>query len=119
MTLVDTSVWIDHFRRNNELLRDLIERENVSTHPFVVGELACGPLADRSAILANLAKLPSARIATHREVLALVENRALWNKGIGWIDAHLLASAMVCGYRLWTLDRALEKIAVALTISYT
>lgn len=118
MTLVDTSVWIDHFCSNNSSLRHLLETENVTTHPFVIGELACGNLAKRTEVLSDLAELPAAIPATHHEVMEIVEQRGLWSKGIGWVDAHLLASAFLSNSRLWTLDRALSSVAHMLDIAY-
>ncbi|HEY1730009.1 MAG TPA: PIN domain-containing protein [Candidatus Baltobacteraceae bacterium] len=113
MTLVDTSVWIDYFRRGNSKLEDLLEDDTVLTHPFVIGELACGALPDRRRILADLAVLPRTNVAHHDEVLHLVENRALWSQGVGWIDCHLLASAIISRCNLWTLDLALQRAAAA------
>jgi predicted nucleic acid-binding protein len=112
--LVDTSVWIDHFRRRSARLSSLLEEGRVLTHPFVIGELACGLLADRRAVLGLLAELPSASVATDVEVMDLIERRSLAGRGIGFVDAHLLASAMLEGVLLWTLDRRLAASAVRL-----
>lgn len=114
MTLVDSSVWVDHFRRNNSTLEALLEEGQVLTHPLVIGELACGALPNRRQTLAYLTALPSASAALHEDVLQLVERRALWGKGLGWIDSHLLASAILSGCRLWTLDVSLQRAAAAL-----
>jgi predicted nucleic acid-binding protein len=114
LILVDTSVWIDHFRDRNDKLAELLGRELVLTHSFVLGELACGNLRNRERILADLALLPGARPARHEEVLLAVDERRLWGKGIGWIDAHLLTSAMITKCGLWTYDRALTQAASAL-----
>ncbi len=109
--MVDTSVWIDHLRRGNApLARQLVEGE-VWCHPFVVGELACGQLDDRSEILSLLSSLPQAPLAVQEEVLAFVDANGLAGKGIGWIDAHLLAAARLAGVGLWTLDRPLGAVA--------
>jgi predicted nucleic acid-binding protein len=118
MTLADTSIWIDHFRADNASLRELIETESLGSHPFVIGEIACGSLKNRAAVLGYLAQLPRALPASNEEVMALLERRALWNKGIGWVDAHLLASALLSRCRLWTLDVPLLTIARSLDISY-
>ncbi len=80
-------------------------------HPFVIGELACGDLEDRDEILGLLSRLPSAVVADHDEVLGLVERRGLFGRGIGWIDMHLLASALLTGVVLWTHDRRLSEVA--------
>jgi predicted nucleic acid-binding protein len=116
LILVDTSVWIDHLRRGNARLRPLLEEGAVLAHPFVVGEIACGSLRSRQEILRLLHLLPQARIAGHDEVLALVEGRRLHGLGLGWIDAHLLASALLSAAPLWTLDRRLGDAASTLGI---
>jgi predicted nucleic acid-binding protein len=117
LILVDTSVWIDHFKNGVVRLRALLEQGLVLTHPFVVGELACGNLRNRAAIMADLARLPLIRPATHSEVLRLVEERRLWGKGVGWIDAHLLAAALIIQCRLWTHDRRLAVFAQRLQLT--
>lgn len=117
MRLVDTSVWVDFFRRGSAaspLARALGDGE-VRTHPFVIGELALGSLGRaRSAILADLRLLPLLPILAEAEVHALVEARDLTASGIGWVDAHLIASALIAGCALWTLDRRLARVASAL-----
>ena len=109
--LVDTSVWIDHFRSGNARLAFRLERGEVWCHAFVIGELACGKLANRREILRRLEALPQADVAEHREVLAFLETHDLPGRGIGWIDAHLLASARLTRLPLWTLDRQLAAVA--------
>ena len=116
MILADTSLWIDHFRRGNAALRELLESDEVVMHPFVIGELACGSLKNRYEILDLLARLPQATIADHGEVMNLVESKRLYNKGIGWIDAHLLASALLADIALLTLDKPLLEVAGSLGI---
>lgn len=111
MILVDTSVWIDHLRRGNAELAVRLEAADVWSHPFVIGELACGNLKRRSDILASLATLPLAPVATHQEVMTFVDASRFWASGIGWIDAHLLASSRLAHLGLWTLDRALALVA--------
>jgi predicted nucleic acid-binding protein len=115
--LVDTSVWADHFRVGDRRLSELLEQQQVLTHPFVIGELACGRLRHRSRVLADLERLPMAPLADHREVLALIERRSLAGTGIGWVDAHLLASALIARAFLWTKDRTLERQARRLGLS--
>jgi len=117
MILADTSVWINHFRSGNPTLAALLEESRIGTHPFVIGELSCGSLRNRAKILSLLEALPQVRIAGQREVLRLVENERLYGCGIGWIDAHLLASALLSDAIIWTLDRSLSKIAIALGIA--
>jgi hypothetical protein len=112
MILVDTSVWVAHFRKGGTKLGELLSEASVLVHPFVVGELACGNLRNRAAILSDLKVLPYALSATHEEVMRLVEDRQLWGLGIGWIDAHLLASALLSHCQLWTLDGRLVRAAI-------
>ena len=109
--LVDTSVWVDHFRRRNDTLSGLLEATRVWSHPFVVGELACGHLKGRREILGALAALPQTPLVEHSDVLAFVERERLMGRGLGWIDVHLLASAVHTNVPLWTLDRRLSAIA--------
>src|SRR5512138_3481717 len=108
MILVDTSVWVEHFRTGNSLGVVLAEGL-VLTHPFVIGEIACGNLRNRANILADLAALSSAAAASDDEVMRLVEQHKPWARGIGWIDAHLIASALITNCRLWTLDQPLRR----------
>ena len=110
--LVDTSVWIDHFRRSDHDLEYLLEDGLVLTHPFVIGELACGSMAKRSQVLELLAALPTVLIATNDEALALVDRHRLFGTGLGWIDVHLLASAKLSQEPLCTADRRLRAAAV-------
>ena len=112
--LVDTSVWIDHFRRGNAVLADRLTRGEVRSHPFVTGELSCGNLRRRKEILSLLAALPQAMLAGHEETLAFVEANRLMGRGIGWVDVHLLASARLTGIPFWTLDRRLIEVAGSL-----
>lgn len=93
MILVDTSVWIDHLRAGDEGLIALLSGNQVLTHPFVIGELACGNLANRREVLRLLGDLPKAPVATHAEVLFFIEQHALMGRGIGYVDAHLIAAA--------------------------
>ena len=116
MILVDTSVWIQHLRKGSDQLRSLLDEEQVFCHPFVVGELACGRLRNRQEVLSLLRALPQARFAEHEEVLHLLEGRHLYGRGLGWVDAHLLASALLTRCTLWTLDRPLGRAAAALEI---
>jgi predicted nucleic acid-binding protein len=117
MILVDTSVWVQHLRKGNERLRSLLDEEQVVCHPFIIGELACGTLRNREEVLSLLKALPQARIAEDEVVLHLLDGRRLYGRGIGWIDAHLVASALITGCTLWTFDKPLEKVATALSIS--
>lgn len=110
MILVDTSVWIDHFRKGNPRLRRLLEEGEVATHPMVLGELACGNLPRRAETLLLLARLPGIPQAPDHLVLQSIDSRRLWGKGIGWVDAHLLAASLLSSVPLWTLDRRLARL---------
>jgi hypothetical protein len=113
MILVDTSAWVAHFRKGGSRLGELLSEGLVIVHPFVIGELACANLKNRARILSDLEALPSAVSATHEEVMRLIEDRKLWGLGIGWIDVHLLASALLSHCQFWTLDRRLDRAAAA------
>jgi predicted nucleic acid-binding protein len=104
MILIDTSVWIAHFKRANARLAESLENAQVLCHPFIVGELACGDLPSRASTITLLQTLPDAPLMQHEEVLMLVERHRLMGTGIGWVDAHLLGSALLAGAELWTLD---------------
>lgn len=117
MILADTSVWIDHFRLGDPLLSSRLNDGKIVMHPFVVGELALGSFRQRATILAALTALPTATRATDEEVLLFIDNAALHGEGIGFIDAHLLASARLQqGVRIWTRDKRLRKLAGRLDI---
>lgn len=117
MILVDTSVWIEHFRVGRPDLRALLEDGRVHCHPFVIGELACGNLPRRDEILDLLSRLPSADVVDHYEAFTLLSRRHLAGKGIGWIDVHLLASALVSNVSLWTFDQRLSAAARQLRVA--
>jgi hypothetical protein len=114
MVLADTSVWIRHFRQAEPNLAGSLAEGLVLMHPIVAGELACGNLKSRAAVLSDLHALPSAQLASHAEVLRLIEDRRLWGRGLGWIDAHLLASALLSHCGFWTLDKRLGEAAAEL-----
>ena len=117
MALADTSVWIQHFRRGEPALAHRLSEGLVLMHPFVSGELACGNLRNRAATLSDLHALPLAKMASNTEVLQLVEDRRRWGRGLGWVDAHLLASALLSHCALWTLDRKLGEAAAKLGLN--
>jgi predicted nucleic acid-binding protein len=98
--LADTSVWVDHFRRRSTRLSDLLETMQVWTHPFVIGELACGTLSRRAEVLGLVEALPQLPPADHEEVLAFVAAHRLHGRGLGWIEVHLLASARLASLPL-------------------
>ncbi len=118
MILVDASVWIDHIASAELQLLTLLNHGDVVTHPFVIGEVALGHIRNRSVVLGELDKIVSSTVADDGEVRALIERQRLHGKGIGYVDAHLLASAVLtpkCA--LWTRDRHLRSIADAMGVS--
>jgi predicted nucleic acid-binding protein len=119
MVLVDTSVWIDHLRSNEPELVKLLESNWVLGHPFIRGELALGNLSKRSIILKALDNLPQAPAAFHDEINVFIENHALFGLGIGFIDAHLLASTrLAVNAKLWTRDKRLLATASKFDLAY-
>ena len=118
--LVDTSVWVRHFRRADPVLRDLLLADTVLTHPLVVLELACGtPPSPRKQTLAYLQQLRSATTATADEILALVERKRLYDSGCGAVDISLLAATLLTSNaRLWTQDRSLAALARRFGVAY-
>lgn len=119
MILVDTSVWVDHLRRGDAQLAALLESAAVIIHPFIIGEIACGSLADRRTVLELLQDLPMATVAEVDEVLGFIEGHRLYGKGIGYVDVHLLASlALSNAAALWTRDKRLRAAADALGVSF-
>ena len=112
MILVDTSVWVDHLRRGDSELATALETGEVVCHDFVIGELACGRLSARAEILNLLEALPRAQVVEHAEVISFVERHGLASVGIGWVDAHLLASARLGQFELWTRDARLRRAAI-------
>ncbi len=109
MVLVDTSVWIEHFRQSEPRLQELLCDGLVLMHPFVLGELACGTIKDRVTVLAYLNALPKVADASHDDTLSLIEGRKLWRRGIGWVDVTLMASALLTNCRFWTMDNRLKR----------
>lgn len=119
MILVDTSVWVDHLRVGDAQLSTLLNSSRVLMHPFIVGELACGNLSNRAEVLGLLAQLPRAVLATDEETLFFIERHELMGRGIGYVDAHLLAAAsLAAGTQLWTRDKRLWAVASTLQLTY-
>ena len=118
MIIVDTSIWVDHLRRTNSLLVELLLSGKVLGHSLVIGELACGFLKNRNEIIGLLESLPQAETVEHDEVLFFIEKNKLFGKGIGLIDIHLLASAVLEGVTLWTADKKLNDVAAKMKILY-
>jgi predicted nucleic acid-binding protein len=111
MVLVDTSVWVAHLREGNVRLEKLLTDADVLCHPFIIGELACGNSKNRSEILTLLRTLPTPIEAEHEDVMQFIDNNRLMGKGLGYIDVHLLVSALITGVPLWTLDKKLNDMA--------
>jgi len=118
MVLVDTSVWVAHLQKGINGLEALLNEGDVICHPFIVGELACGNLKNRAEILSLLQTLPMAIYAEHEEVMNFIENYSLMGKGLGYIDMHLLASAVLTKVPVWTLDKKLSRISSKLGLEY-
>lgn len=118
MTLVDTSVWVDHLRSGDKTLAALLDAGRVLSHPYVIGELALGHLEPRSAILSLLAKLPAAQVASNDELRRFIDLNALAGLGIGYVDAHLLAATRLTpSANLWTRDKRLRMAANRLRLA--
>ena len=118
MILVDSSIWVDHLRSRDPALVDLLGATRVLGHPFVIGELALGNLRQRDTVLGALQDLPQAMVARDDEVLGFIDRHALAGLGIGYVDAHLLASARLSGGTLWTRDKRLDGAATRLGIAW-
>jgi predicted nucleic acid-binding protein len=119
MVLADASVWIQHFRHGEPRLADRLSQGLVLMHPFVAGELECGNLKNRAAVLSDLHALPLAVVASDAEVSRFIEDRRLWGRGLGWVDVHLLASSVLSQCEFWTLDKRLAQVAKELGLSPT
>lgn len=118
MILADTSIWIDHLRRSDPALSARLERREILSHPFVIGELALGTLKQRDLILELLRGLPAAMVATDEEVHAYIDRHTLSGLGIGYVDAHLMAgTALTIGAALWTRDKRLAAAAARVGVA--
>lgn len=117
MIIVDTSIWIDHLHRNEEAMASLLDENLVLMHPFVLGEISLGSLRDWHKMMRDLSKIPLAARANDNEVLNLIDGKKLQGSGIGFLDAHLLASALLSpGTFIWTRDRRLAHVAERLGV---
>src|ERR1035437_7936735 len=118
MILADTTIWIDHLNRGDPELQRRLHSDEILMHPFVAGELALGPLPDRKKTILYLDSLPRVRVAQQSEVRQMIEMHTLHNRGIGLIDAHLVAAVLLNpGTELWTRDGNLRKIAARLKMA--
>ncbi|MDP4026044.1 type II toxin-antitoxin system VapC family toxin [Methylobacterium sp. NEAU 140] len=119
MIIVDTNVWIDHLRASEPLLVDLMREMLQRVHPYVVGELMLGNVSQHLDFMATLEEMPQADVAEHREVLDLIVTHQIYGLGIGYVDAHLLASAkLMPGSRIWTRDKRLASICDQFGVSF-
>ena len=118
MVLVDSSIWVNHLRKGDRHLESLLLDSEVACHPFIIGELACGNIRNRSEILSLLETLPSTPTVDMTEYLFFVEQNHLFGVGRGFVDVHLLASAKLSDIPLWTADKKLKEAALRLKVSY-
>ena len=119
MILADTSIWVDHLRAGEPGLVSLLNDNRILVHPMVIGELACGNLPNRDTVLGLLGEMPAIPVATDEEVLFFIEQRRVMGRGIGYVDAHLLAAATLAqSVQLWTRDRRLVAVAGDLDLAY-
>ncbi|MBT4513061.1 MAG: PIN domain-containing protein [Chloroflexi bacterium] len=118
MVLVDTSVWVSHLRTSDTHLKSILQDGEVVCHPFIIGELACGNIKNRNEIISLLQALPTVKIADHDEILRFIDVHQLMGIGLGLIDVHLLASALLSNVTLWTADKHLKAASTKLNINY-
>ncbi|HEV7288332.1 type II toxin-antitoxin system VapC family toxin [Sphingomonas sp.] len=118
MILADTSIWVDHLRHGDPIMVERLNTGRICIHPHIIGEIALGSLRQREIVLTALGDLPTVVVASDAEVRILIEGQPLFGRGIGYIDAHLLAAVRLTpGSRLWTRDRRLHELAVDLGIA--
>jgi hypothetical protein len=118
MVLVDTSVWVRHLREGDSDLEQLLNNGEVICHPYIVGELACGNMKNRQEVLSLLQLLPPVTLARHEEILQFIEINHLMGKGLGYIDVHLAASAVLSGTPILSYDKKLNEVSKGLGIDY-
>ena len=118
--LIDSSVWIDHFRKGNDVLVELIKLDHALTHPMVIGEIACGtPPAPRIQTLNSIGLLQPCNQVSLSEVMDFIEREKLYGSGCGLVDMSLLASTLITpGAELWTLDKRLAELAGRFGVAY-
>ena len=118
MILIDTSIWIDHFRNENRLLSTLLMQGAVVMHEFIMGELAIGNFKNRKVVLSLLDSIPKLSKLTHDEFIYFLERNSFYGKGVGFVDIHLLGSSKLAGVKIWTLDRRLLELAIKQNLDY-
>lgn len=120
MIIVDANIWIDHLRIADAVLSHLMQRRRIVIHPYTIGEIALGSLANRDAVLERLALIPAAPVAESRQMPGFIARHRLLRTGIGYVDSHLLASAMLLeNGKLWTRDKRLAALADRLSLSHS
>ena len=117
MILADTSIWVDHFKKRDRKILDILEQRQILTHPFVIGEIMLGQFADRLLIRELFLNLESSAIASQIEILKFIEAEKLFGRGVGLIDVHLLASARLSSAKLLTHDKRLHEVASELRLT--
>jgi predicted nucleic acid-binding protein len=118
MVLVDTSIWVSHLRHGNSRLQKLLHEGRVVSHPFIIGELACGNLSNRSEIISLMQSLPMLDVVEHEELLLFIEHKKMMGTGLGFVDIHLMAAAILSGIPLWTQDKKLKQACSRLSIDF-
>ena len=118
MVMVDTSIWVDYLRKGRHHLEKLLLDTKVVCHPFIVGELACGNIKNRNKFLSLIQTLPVTPVIDLDEFLYFIDQNRLMGKGIGFVDIHLLASALLSEMPLWTSDKKLKSVSIELNIAY-
>jgi hypothetical protein len=119
MVLVDTSVWISHFRHGNSGLQKLLQEDRVASHPFIIGELACGNISNRTEILSLMQSLPMLDVVQTEELLLFIDHNKIMGTGLGFVDVHLMAAAALAEVPLWTQDKKLKQTCARLSIDFS
>ncbi len=119
MIIVDTNIWVTHFRSPIPALFKMLDDEYVYCHPFVLGELVSGSIANREGIIAELGEIFEPPVGRTEEFLAFVETRKLFSRGIGFVDCHLLLSAVLSGdSKIWTNDKRLKAVSIEMGLNF-
>jgi predicted nucleic acid-binding protein len=119
MVLVDISVWVSHLRHGNPKLQEMLQEGQVVSHPFIIGELACGNISNRTEIISLMQSLPMLDAIEHEELLLFIEHNKMMGTGLGFVDVHLMAAAMLAGIPLWTQDKSLKQACSRLIIDFS
>lgn len=119
MVLVDTSVWVTHLKQGSPRLQALLLDDRVVCHPFIIGELACGKIKNRTEVLSLLQAIPKLEVVEHEELLLFIEHNGLMGIGLSLVDVHLLAAAVLAQVSLWTLDKRLKQASARLNIDFS